>query len=326
MNSKFVSLDSVDREETEEFATSVFCPHKFHLARSERKLHTKISSASLSSVGVSNTTFGAKVTVEPGTLDEFYLVQASVDGAIDVLSGNQRCLSTPGIATVLSPNQYTRMEWDKAGEFFTVRIDRRSLENQLSSLTGELLQGPLVFDLEMDLQRDRSRPWQSVVQAVYDHISYSDWLPNDPVTSDALERSLMTTLLQTQPHNYSDQLDKSLPRHASALVRRAIQFMAQHLAENLSNQKVAAAVGSTERSLLNHFRKHTGSTPKQYLLELRLRTTRTRLLAAGSDTSITQVFSDAGIRHHGRFSGLYKARFGESPSATMKKVRCHEDS
>jgi len=48
---------------------------------------------------------------------------------------------------------------------------------------------------------------------------------------------------------------------------------------------------------------------------------RQALLHADSEASVTSIASDAGFTHLGRFAILYRSRFGESPSETLKSRR-----
>lgn len=320
---RFANFSSDDREETEAFATSLYCPHDFRLASREKRLGTRMAAASLSDVGLASIGFRANVTVDPGTLDDFYLIQTVVAGSVDVVSGNQRCLSTPGIATVISPNQATRMIWDRAAHFLSVKVGREALESQLAEITGEAVNEPVVFDLRLDLNRDQSRPWQSVVEALYHHLRYADWHAENPYESRLLERWLVSTLLHTQAHNYSARLSRTLPSGAPKSLRRAIRFIERHFSHEIPNRKIADAAGVSERKLHSIFQKYLGKTAKQYQLNMRLRYVRSVLHDGRPDTSVTNVFADAGVQHHGRFSGCYKAEFGELPSATLANAREH---
>jgi|GEM_PF-4805405 len=315
------SIVSTDPYETEEFATSLFCPHSFRLAHGEHKLRTRISFASLSAVSIASIGFGAEVTVDPDTLDDFFLVQATVDGIVNVESANQAVSTQRGDATVISPYRPTRMYWNSAGKFFTVKIDKRSLEHQLAVLIGQELQQSLTFDLKMDLRADHTRPWQDVVRAVHSHLTFSDWATSHSTATDHLENWLMTTLLYTQPHNYSRHLQRSSAEHAPQSIRKATRFMKKHIGDRLSNRSIAEAAGVSERTLHNHFRTCIGRTPKEYLLDLKLRLARQLLINAGPTTSVTQAFSDVGIHHCGRFANLYNARFDEFPSETLAIAR-----
>ncbi|MGA7540716.1 MAG: helix-turn-helix domain-containing protein [Steroidobacteraceae bacterium] len=57
------------------------------------------------------------------------------------------------------------------------------------------------------------------------------------------------------------------------------------------------------------------------LREIRLQRVRKQLLAAGEQTSVTAVALENGFLPLPRFSGYYRAAFGESPVATLQRNR-----
>ena len=57
----------------------------------------------------------------------------------------------------------------------------------------------------------------------------------------------------------------------------------------------------------------------KFLRERRLELARRRILS-GDGRSSTQVALDCGFEHLGRFSIEYRARFGESPSHTIRRI------
>ena len=57
----------------------------------------------------------------------------------------------------------------------------------------------------------------------------------------------------------------------------------------------------------------------EFLTEQRLQSTRRKLLKSHLEASISSIALDYGFTHFGRFSQVYRKRFGESPSVTLRK-------
>ncbi len=57
----------------------------------------------------------------------------------------------------------------------------------------------------------------------------------------------------------------------------------------------------------------------EFLTEQRLQRVREKLLKPHPEASITSIALDCGFRHLGRFSQVYRSRFGERPSDTFQK-------
>lgn len=85
---------------------------------------------------------------------------------------------------------------------------------------------------------------------------------------------------------------------------------------------LAHGTGVNGRTLLRAFQETFGTPPKQYLLLRELHRIR-RLLLAGAphDATVADVLVRHGIWEFGRFAGRYRRRFGEPPSATLRRGR-----
>jgi AraC-like DNA-binding protein/tetratricopeptide (TPR) repeat protein len=83
--------------------------------------------------------------------------------------------------------------------------------------------------------------------------------------------------------------------------------------------ELARAAGSTPRTLQKHFRRFLGCSPVTALRNLRLDLARRELLKGDPDATVTGIATRLGFAHLGRFSGWYRARFGETASRTLAR-------
>jgi adenylate cyclase len=104
-------------------------------------------------------------------------------------------------------------------------------------------------------------------------------------------------------------------------VKRAVDYMRQHLGRKIRMAELVTASGVAERTLGKHFCAFLGRPPLSYLRQLRLAAARERLLGASDGTSVTRVATHCGFAHFGRFSDQYRRSFGEAPSATLRRAR-----
>lgn len=318
---RFDVFSSQDWEETQHFAARLFCPHDFKLDARERRLATRIASATVGGIGFSSVQYGARATVDPGRLNDFYLAQITTAGRIDVRCGQQRDWATAQTATFLSPTEPSYMQWRNGATILSVQIPRLALERQLENLTGRPPQEPVVFRLGLDLSTEAAQPWLGVVSAFYRHCRYADWHPIDPAASESLERWLLTTLLYTQPHNYSDQLKSAHERRLPQPLRKALELIKKSLLKPPSPAQLAKSVGVSDRRLRGWFREHLGQTQKQYVQTLRLDLAHRKLSTAPPQTQVTRILWDCGVNHHSRFAAEYRKRFGQTPSETLRENR-----
>lgn len=110
-------------------------------------------------------------------------------------------------------------------------------------------------------------------------------------------------------------------RSSRQLIRRASDFLRANAERGVRIGEVSRAAGISERALRNAFHREHGLSPKQYELRERLLGARRDLCDGPVPTTVTSVASRYGFFELGRFAGLYKDAFGESPSQTIKVRR-----
>ena len=112
------------------------------------------------------------------------------------------------------------------------------------------------------------------------------------------------------------------PRSAGRYqVEIAEEIMRAKSGDPLSITALAARVGVSTRSLQLAFRQYRGMGPRQILEDFRLDAAHARLFAAAPGDNVTRIALDCGVTHLGRFATRYRARFGETPLATLRRRR-----
>jgi transcriptional regulator GlxA family with amidase domain len=102
-------------------------------------------------------------------------------------------------------------------------------------------------------------------------------------------------------------------------LRRALAFIHDNAQSDIGVGDVAAAVGVTPRSVQYMFRRHLGTTPVEYLRQVRLDRAHRELKAADPAVdTVTAIAGRWGFSHAGRFSIAYKRAFGTEPSQTLR--------
>ncbi len=103
---------------------------------------------------------------------------------------------------------------------------------------------------------------------------------------------------------YSDSID------------RAIQYIEEHLSENIPIEKLAQHMAMSVSSLQNKFKHQLGMTIANYTRDRRLHVARKHLEKGYS--SITEAAYEAGYQHPSNFSAAFKKAFGVSPQAFLQ--------
>ncbi len=92
---------------------------------------------------------------------------------------------------------------------------------------------------------------------------------------------------------------------------QAIEYMNDHLSENLSLASIAAELHMSQYYFCRLFKQSTGMTPHQYLIQQRIE--RAKQLLKLPELTITQIAQDCGFAHQSHFAKYFRLRTGASP-------------
>lgn len=96
-------------------------------------------------------------------------------------------------------------------------------------------------------------------------------------------------------------------------IRYSISYIRNHFREPLSLEEIAKTFNVTQNHFCKYFKKITGITFKEYLLQLRLDHALKQLLL--TQNTITDICFECGFNSPSYFTKAFKARFGKPPSA-----------
>ncbi|OOB90922.1 hypothetical protein B0T42_09200 [Rathayibacter sp. VKM Ac-2630] len=101
-------------------------------------------------------------------------------------------------------------------------------------------------------------------------------------------------------------------------LRAAVEFVHENAHRAIGPIEIAHAAHLSVRGTQAAFQRLLGTTPLQYLREVRLDRVRTDLrLADPARVTVAHVARAWGFSHLSRFSAAYAERFGEYPSSTL---------
>lgn len=313
---------SRDIDEAREQVARAFCSHDLRQTRAGQRLDCRHNRVAFGALALNYLSYGADVAIEPGCLDRFYLVQIPLTGSADIRCGGARVLSDPATAVILSPHKPTVMHWQADSAQVLLRIPRELMERRMAETFGAG-PGPFEFELALPQQSGPTAAWCRTVVDLARNIDANgtDWLRHEAAVA-SMEEFLLRGLMFLHRHDLSERLQTPAPAPMPRHLRRALEFIEAHAGEAVTVADIARAACVSVRALEEGFRRHQGTTPGGYLREVRLVRIRDSLRAAaegGMPVSITEIAHRYGFFHLGRFAAYYKARFGESPSATLRR-------
>jgi len=266
--------------------------------------------------------YGPPVTTRAVGRDDYW-IQFTLGGHIEVADSSSSVICDTRRAAVLSPTRtdFYRVRSGVGCGRLTLSLIRANLVEQLAALLGDSPTVPLHLAPTVDLTTGYGRSLTRYVHTAVADLEGSGSVLWDRTIMSAFEQFVMTALLVSHPHNYSDALRRLEKRIAPRDVRRAVDYIEARLDQPITVADLVEATGVAGRTLFLHFKALKGVSPMRYVRDARLRQVRQALLHADPEASVTSIASDAGFTHLGRFAILYRSRFGESPSETLKSRR-----
>ncbi|MDQ0313601.1 AraC family transcriptional regulator [Amorphus orientalis] len=313
----FPHFASSDLDEARSFVARTFCDHSLGQTRADERLdacHNHVRGQTLS---LNYIRYGADVSIEPGELGSFYLIQIPIRGEATIRHGGQNLEATPRRASLLNADRHTAMRWHSGCEKILIQIDKAALTGLVETLSGHALAGSVLFDPELDFTRPGMGLWGRRVRALFQAADRGEAFtgPGDP-WQRMREEELMGALLALQPSNVRHLIDTPGDRLHPRHVKRALAYMRANLDQPLSLGDIAASAGVTGRTLQLAFRDAFAMTPLQVLRRERLKQVRSALLTRPPETPIADIATRWGFSHMGRFSDLYRREYGCLPSET----------
>ena len=265
---------------------------------------------------------GACVTLSPGRDRADTWLQLPLRGRLEARIGHDTIDCGPDRAVIASPvRESCRLVSQASSTRIQLALMGSALLAQLAALLGEPPDAPLDFAPAIDLTAGFGRSLARYVLMAVADLEQGGSILASPLTMSAFEQFIISALLLSHPHTYSDALRRLERPITPRDVKRAIDYMEAHLNSPITIAEIVAAAGVAGRTLFKHFRDYRGITPMQYLSNARFRKAREALLRADGEGSVSEIAMHWGFSHLGRFSVEYQRRFGESPSATFKRRR-----
>jgi len=248
-----------------------------------------------------------------------YWIYLPVRGGFEIRMQGMRLACDERRGVVLSPCDVHEFRTEPQTVRLSLSLRGAALERELFALLGDVPRTPLQFEPELGLDDGHGARLGRMLRWVAAEFGQHDPLAT-PALSAEFESFFSTWLLLSQPSNYSAAIAKRTRPVAPRDVRRAIEYIRDNLAQPITLADLVEAAGVPGRTLLKHFRDFHGLSPMRHLRHLRMQRARDEL-ACGRATEVAECALRWSFAHVGRFAVEYRKRFGENPSATVKRAR-----
>jgi AraC-like DNA-binding protein len=274
----------------------------------------------LGPITVGEISYGADVHLRVGDLESAYHVLAPLTGCVESRHRGAAVLADPTRAAVYRPVGDVELFWAGDCRLLSVKVEREALERQLDVALDRQVVTPLPLGASFDLAEGPGRTWAALVRLLHSELSGPDGLARQPRMAAFWRDLVLGGLVLTVEHPYGEEPAGLPGPYRPRPVKRALDAMHAEPWRQLSAADLAAIAGVGVRVLQDGFRQHVGMSPLAYLRRLRLDGVHAELIRADPwRVAVSEVAYRWGFTHLGRFAGAYRARYGESPSQTLKQ-------
>jgi AraC-like DNA-binding protein len=206
-------------------------------------------------------------------------------------------------------------------ERMAIWIPAQSLQHRLTAVLGEPAHDDLAFEPLIDWKTGPGQGIRRLFWLLAEELASPHSFARSDIACQSFTDLLIYSLLRSHTHNYSDRLARAPRPPVPRSIRRAEEYIRAHVGEPIALHDVANAGGCSVRSLQLGFRQFRDTTPTMAIRQTRLEAARQALLVGETTRTITDVAYQFGFANPGRFAGLYKATFGQSPTDDLRRHR-----
>lgn len=306
-------LASRDRGDIRAGVAELLCAHELECVNRRGRMDATLSRLSVGDIDFIKLRYGSDVAVRPEPSSGFVMLQFVLSGHVQVEHGPYLTEGRVGEAVIIESLDQRALRWSADCEQLIVPIRRTTIARAMETLTGQ--PSPAFYGFDRSVRLDTPAGQSLMALAGY-LLSLPAAGGRSAATSALLAEVLAHHLLLHHRGAPVEAIAAPVPYH----VHRAERYMRANLAADLDLDGVAAQAGVSTRTLTAAFRRFRDTSPMEWLRARRLEQVRSWLLA-GEAVTVASAAARAGFPHAGRFSQLYRTRFGENPKITLAAAR-----
>lgn len=259
--------------------------------------------------------FATPVSIDVDEVDQPLLL-ALGKGASSRVRLEGREINTRDTWSVCTPGRRVRIDRPANSGILMIKVPYSLLHQRIEIFMGQSLKEDLVLAPTCSVQADLGAHLQRTLEFLSRELQRDPALAQSGFWRKSYDELILNLLVGLES-NYSLKLQEGPGSAPRRLVQRAEEYMEAHCAEPIQIVDVLQACRCPKRELFRAFRRHRNYTPRQFLEQVRLARVHGDL-TGGTAQSVTQVALRWGFTHLGRFSKLYRDKYGQTPSQTLR--------
>lgn len=299
------------RVRTQEF---LGCAHRMTVLDRESPFLADVRHRSMGGLGLLSSTYGPAVEIGCSPPIDLVTVNFVDGGELHVDDGGHTAVADRDHGAVFCFHEDLTMRWTPGLRQLMLTIDKRLVDGHLRTLVDVPLRHPVVFAGAVNAGL------VAAVRTLVRALELCGRAGPAPVLAAEIEHGVLTALLLGQRHNYTDAIFSARTLPAPRVVRRVVELVDDAPEKPWTVADLALSAGVSTRSLHAAFRRQLGTSPMSYVRRRRLEHAHDELLDLDpASGKVIDVALRHGFTHTGRFAAAYRAYFGESPSATLRR-------
>lgn len=317
---RFVHTD--DPEYARREVSKIFAPHSLSVLGDRRDFAVRHNHVRLRTLSLNYFHYRTGVRIASGPTTSYYIVLMPLAGRCVIRYGDDEVTIAPGTLGVVNRLEPIRLDWLDGCAQLALKLDNPAVERHLADhLRRPALAGPLTFAFDPPPSTERAATLVDMLRLIVRDLDGVATLTSGAAET-AAEELLLSLALAELPHDQAGAMTRPVSRAAPYYVKRVEEFIHTHAGEAITLGDMVAVAGVGARTLFKGFREFRDTGPKAYLKSVRLDRVRADLAqAAIKGRTVTDVATRWGFTHLGNFARDYRLRFGEPPSATLRRVR-----
>ena len=152
-----------DLDEARHCVTEKFCDHRLFMSSRDDQLSVRHNHVAGAHVSINYLHYGADVQINPGMLENFFLLQVPLSGGAFVRHRGKDIVASQTTATLLNPDRETDMSWRADCRKLLLQVDKNFLQQTAEELLGTPIPGAIRFDPVVDLTRNAGQVIKNMV-------------------------------------------------------------------------------------------------------------------------------------------------------------------
>jgi AraC-like DNA-binding protein len=303
------------RVRTQEF---LGCAHRMTVLGKENPFLADVRYRAMGGLGLMSSTYGPAVEIGCSPPIDLVTVNFVHGGELHVDDGGRTAVADRDHGAVFGFHEELTMRWTPGLRQLMLTIDKRLVDRHLRMLLDAPPRRPVVFAGVVNVAGSGVA---AAVRTMARALELCGRSGPPPVLAAEIEHGVLTALLLGHRHNHTDAIFSVRTLPAPRVVRRVVELVDDAPEKPWTVADLALLAGVSARSLHAAFRRQLGTSPMSYVRRRRLEHAHDELLDVdpATGTRVIDVALRHGFTHTGRFAAAYRARFGESPSATLRR-------